>query len=110
MLSFFYFLNLTFLQIYDIIVVEVEIYRKGSGKVSRIFVTGDLHGQIDIRKLNKRNFPIQEELTKEDYLIIVGDFGLVWHDTKRSSTGLNGLVHAISPPSLLTVIMKTLID
>lgn len=51
--------------------------------MNRIFVTGDLHGQIDIRKLNKRNFPIQDELTKEDYLIIVGDFGLVWHDTKE---------------------------
>ena len=43
-----------------------------------IFVTGDIHGWTDIRKLNTDKFPIQKELTKEDTLIICGDFGLVW--------------------------------
>ena len=44
-----------------------------------IFVTGDTHIPIDIRKLNTKNFPEQTSLTKSDYLIICGDFGGVWY-------------------------------
>ncbi|MFD2329464.1 metallophosphoesterase [Cohnella sp. GCM10020058] len=45
-----------------------------------IFVTGDTHGAISIgKRLNTRNFPKQRELTKKDYVIIVGDFGLIWN-------------------------------
>ncbi|MBP3204541.1 MAG: metallophosphoesterase [Lachnospiraceae bacterium] len=51
--------------------------------MSRIFVTGDTHGDIDIRKLNKRNFPVQSELAKEDYVIIAGDFGNVWYGMRN---------------------------
>ena len=47
-----------------------------------IFVTGDTHGEIDISKLNTKNFPIQRELTKDDYVIVTGDFGLVWDGSK----------------------------
>ena len=43
-----------------------------------IYITGDTHGSIDIGKLSSRNFPIGRSLTKDDYLIICGDFGLVW--------------------------------
>lgn len=42
------------------------------------FITGDTHGRIDIHKLNTANFPIQNELTKDDYVIVCGDFGFVW--------------------------------
>ena len=42
-----------------------------------IYITGDTHGTIDIHKLNKSNFD-DTNLTKEDYLIICGDFGLIW--------------------------------
>jgi len=45
---------------------------------SRLFLTGDMHGYEDIYKLNSKNFPQQKELTKDDYLIVLGDFGLVW--------------------------------
>ncbi len=41
-----------------------------------IFLTGDTHG--DIRRLNTESFYEQKEMTKDDYLIILGDFGLVW--------------------------------
>lgn len=41
-----------------------------------IFLTGDTHG--DIRRLNAASFFEQKEMTKDDYLIILGDFGLVW--------------------------------
>ena len=46
--------------------------------MSRIFITGDTHGDYDWRKLKTRRFPVQEDLTKEDYLIITGDFGGVF--------------------------------
>lgn len=46
-----------------------------------IYVTGDIHGDIDIHKLNTQNFPEQSNLTKDDYVIICGDFGLVWDDS-----------------------------
>lgn len=46
--------------------------------MGRIFVTGDLHGEIDFKKLFRRNWPQQYKLTENDYLIICGDFGLVW--------------------------------
>ena len=42
-----------------------------------IYLTGDLHGSIDISKLNTRNFPEQKIMTKQDYVVILGDFGLV---------------------------------
>jgi DNA repair exonuclease SbcCD nuclease subunit len=48
-----------------------------------IYLTGDLHGSIDIRKLNFENFSIGQVMTKDDYLIILGDFGLIWHDNKE---------------------------
>lgn len=43
-----------------------------------IYVTADIHGSIDINKLNSKNFPEGKNLTKNDYVIICGDFGLVW--------------------------------
>ena len=44
-----------------------------------IYVTGDTHQSIDIHKLTTSNFPEQKELTKNDYVIICGDFGLLWN-------------------------------
>lgn len=48
-----------------------------------IYVTGDTHANLDIHKLNMDNFPQQKELSKDDYLIICGDFGLVWDGSAR---------------------------
>lgn len=47
-----------------------------------IFVTGDTHGQLDIAKIQKRKWPQQFELSKSDYLIVLGDFGLFWKQDK----------------------------
>ena len=46
--------------------------------MSRIFITGDTHATNDWGKLNTSNFPEQKQLTKDDYVIICGDFGGVW--------------------------------
>ncbi|MBP3339257.1 MAG: metallophosphoesterase [Lachnospiraceae bacterium] len=41
-----------------------------------IFITGDCH--CDFTRFNTENFPEQKEMTKEDYMIVCGDFGGVW--------------------------------
>lgn len=43
-----------------------------------IFVTGDAHGGIDIGKLTSKKFITGNTLTKNDYVIICGDFGFIW--------------------------------
>ncbi len=45
-----------------------------------IYVTGDVHCPIDVSKLNSKNFPEQKSMTKEDYLIILGDAGFLWRN------------------------------
>ena len=44
-----------------------------------IYITGDTHIPTeDISKLSTKRFPEQKMLSKEDYVIICGDFGGVW--------------------------------
>ncbi len=50
--------------------------------MARIFITGDIHGDIDWGKLNTKRFPEQKSLTKDDYLIVAGDFGVIWGQDK----------------------------
>lgn len=40
-----------------------------------IYITGDIHGSIDISKILTINWPESQNLTRNDYLIICGDFG-----------------------------------
>lgn len=42
-----------------------------------IYITGDCHQNFV--RFNTRNFPEQKEMTKDDYVIICGDFGGVWN-------------------------------
>lgn len=46
-----------------------------------IYITGDTHGGIDGKKLSTKKFKESKNLTKDDYLIVLGDFG-VWKDNK----------------------------
>ena len=46
--------------------------------MSRIFVTGDTHGEHSWHKLSTKSWPTQKELTKDDYLIVAGDWGGIW--------------------------------
>ena len=43
-----------------------------------IYITGDTHIPVDIQKLSTKRFSHQKEMTKNDYVIICGDFGGVW--------------------------------
>lgn len=45
--------------------------------VYMIYLTGDTHGGMDAEKLFPENFS-GEGLTKNDYVIILGDFGFIW--------------------------------
>ncbi len=44
-----------------------------------IWITGDTHGGW-VHRLNKDSFPEQKEMTKDDYVIVCGDFG-IWDDS-----------------------------
>lgn len=48
-----------------------------------VFLTGDTHCPIDVEKLNTKCFLDQKQMTKEDYLIVLGDFGLLWHENRE---------------------------
>lgn len=54
-----------------------------------IFVTGDTHA--DFRRFSVSNFPKQKEMTKDDFVIICGDFGGVWKDTSEERYWLDWL-------------------
>lgn len=43
-----------------------------------IYITGDCHA--DYRKFSTDNFPEQKEMSRDDFVIVCGDFG-IWHDT-----------------------------
>lgn len=48
-----------------------------------IYITGDTHIPVDINKLNLEGFPFQKNMSKNDYLIICGDFGGVWDGSEE---------------------------
>ena len=53
--------------------------------MSRIFITGDTHRSFQ-RLFNFQDFE-QNDLTRDDYLIICGDFGGIW-DGKDGDKGV----------------------
>lgn len=56
-----------------------------------ILITGDLHGEHDIQKFSVSCFPLQKQLSRKDYVIICGDFGLVWRDSSEERHWLKWL-------------------
>ena len=48
-----------------------------------IYITGDTHS--DFSRFSEDKFPIQKEMTKDDYVIICGDFGGVWTFEEESN-------------------------
>jgi len=46
--------------------------------MGRVFVTGDIHGNP--RRLSLKNWEESRKLTKEDVIIVLGDFGLIWSE------------------------------
>ena len=54
-----------------------------------IFITGDTHGEFD--RFREKVFYEQSALTKEDFVIICGDFGGVWDGSKEEQGWLDWL-------------------
>lgn len=53
-----------------------------------IYITGDCHG--DYRRFSTGIFPEQKEMTKDDYVIVCGDFGF-WNPSKKQDYWLKWL-------------------
>lgn len=49
-----------------------------------IWITGDCHAYVE--RFSKECFPEQSCMTKDDVVIICGDFGLIWNKDKESSS------------------------
>ena len=47
-----------------------------------IYITGDCHRNFE--RFNRSIFPEQKEMTKDDYVIVCGDFGGVWNKGKEN--------------------------
>ena len=53
-----------------------------------VWITGDCHGQYD--KFSLANFPQQQDMTREDTVLVCGDFG-VWHDCEEERAAWDAL-------------------
>ena len=73
-----------------------------------IYITGDCHSNFE--RFNTRNFPEQKEMTKDDYVIICGDFGGVWNkdgESKMETSALDWLDGIVSFSLKRSVIQAT---
>ena len=70
-----------------------------------IYITGDCNG--DFTRFSTVAFPEQKEMTKDDYVIICGDFGL-WHDTNEERYWLKWWREEIPSEEEMAFGLKTL--
>lgn len=70
-----------------------------------IYVTGDMHGEFS-RFKNKN---IKKQLEENDTLIICGDFGFIWEDSRHERSIIEKIGELNYNVALLTAAMKTLI-
>lgn len=56
---------------------------------TKVYVTGDTHADW-VDRLNEYNFPIGKTLTKDDFVIVCGDFG-IWNNSEMERTNLEWL-------------------
>ena len=54
-----------------------------------IYATGDTHGNF--QRFQTQHFPEQVSMTREDYMIICGDFGGVWDGSEKEAHKLDWL-------------------
>lgn len=64
-----------------------------------IYITGDTHGTM--KRFQKNIFPEQKEMTKKDYVIVCGDFGLIWDQSNTSNE--NSMITSIEKKSFTTL-------
>lgn len=56
-----------------------------------LYVTGDIHGPIDIGKLSGRSWPEGKGLSRSDLVIVCGDFGMPWDGSNEERYWLSWL-------------------
>ena len=71
-----------------------------------IYVTGDCHGNF--ARFEQKNFPEQANMTKDDTVIITGDFGGVWFGDSRDDETLDWLERLPSRWYSSAATMKTM--
>ena len=52
-----------------------------------VFLTGDIHGSMEILKLDS-DLLYSRRLTRDDYVIVLGDFGLPWRNPESEADSL----------------------
>lgn len=58
-----------------------------------IYVTGDYHGGLDAWKITPAEWPLGQQLSREDYLVIAGDLGLPWGFGEEETWEIETLEH-----------------
>ena len=59
-------------------------------RTTMIWITGDCHAEFN--RFSTKRFPAQKEMTKDDFVIICGDFAGIW-DYKISSNEVTHLLN-----------------
>ena len=54
-----------------------------------VFITGDTHAKF--KRFTTKMFPEQKTMTRDDYVIVCGDFGGIWYDNKEERYWLKWL-------------------
>ena len=54
-----------------------------------IYATGDTHGNF--QRFDPEHFPEQAQMSRDDFMIICGDFGGVWEGGKKDARSLDRL-------------------
>ena len=49
--------------------------------MNRIFLSGDSHFPAEYERFSFKHWPLGRELIKDDYVIILGDFGICWDNS-----------------------------
>lgn len=57
--------------------------------MSRIFLSGDSHFAAEYKRFSFKHWSLGRELSREDYVIILGDFGICWDNSKEENYWLD---------------------
>lgn len=58
--------------------------------MAKVYITGDIHGSIEVmRRFASRNFTFGKTLTKDDIVIVAGDFGILWDNEPSNEENYN---------------------
>lgn len=60
-----------------------------------IYLTGDTHGMLDMNKVLPSHWPCGQTLSRDDYLVILGDYGAIWGDGNVANPQLSTRDHLL---------------